>query len=53
MRLKKYKAGWGGWIRTNDHETKTRCLAAWLHPNNTNMLTNLGEVINIEHRLCF
>ena len=35
VKMKYYcrEVGWGGWIRTNDRETKTRCLAAWLHPN--------------------
>ena len=27
--------GWGGWIRTNDHGIKTRCLTAWLRPKMT------------------
>ena len=27
--------GWGGWIRTNDHGIKTRCLTAWLRPIKT------------------
>ena len=30
--LVKLKTGWGGWIRTNDHGIKTRCLTAWLRP---------------------
>ena len=40
------EVGWGGWIRTNDHETKTRCLAALLHPKRLFILTNLSRRIN-------
>ncbi len=27
-----HENGWGGWVRTNDHGIKTRCLTTWLRP---------------------
>lgn len=32
------KNGWGGWIRTNDHGIKTRCLTAWLRPKSVKLI---------------
>ena len=45
VKMKYYcrEVGWGGWIRTNDRETKTRCLAAWLHPNERSYIIYKGR----------